>query len=133
MAGNAARDATGTTVTWRSSHGSYCDACKLYSSAYCPPSAIKDACVPDSITEPRAGRVRFVAAVTSVPAVTACPGPACVLTGSMCRWSGWTGLPSANNTRQVAQGAAPASRVVYVDNDRFKSGCAHAHRAVQTA
>ncbi len=28
-----------------------------------------------------------------------------------------TGLPSANNTHQVAQGAAPASRVVYVDND----------------
>jgi S-adenosyl methyltransferase len=28
-----------------------------------------------------------------------------------------TGLPSANNTHQVAQRAAPASRVVYVDND----------------
>jgi hypothetical protein len=28
-----------------------------------------------------------------------------------------TGLPSANNTHQVAQQAAPASRVVYVDND----------------
>jgi hypothetical protein len=28
-----------------------------------------------------------------------------------------TGLPSANNTHQVAQAAAPASRVVYVDND----------------
>ena len=28
-----------------------------------------------------------------------------------------TGLPSANNTHQVAQGAAPTSRVVYVDND----------------
>jgi hypothetical protein len=28
-----------------------------------------------------------------------------------------TGLPSANNTHQVAQSAAPASRVVYVDND----------------
>jgi S-adenosyl methyltransferase len=28
-----------------------------------------------------------------------------------------TGLPSANNTHQVAQGAAPQSRVVYVDND----------------
>jgi hypothetical protein len=36
-----------------------------------------------------------------------------------------TGLPSANNTHQVAQAAAPASRVVYVDNDRCKSGCAH--------
>ena len=29
-----------------------------------------------------------------------------------------TGLPSPNNTHQVAQRAAPASRVVYVDNDR---------------
>ena len=28
-----------------------------------------------------------------------------------------TGLPSANNTHQVAQAAAPQSRVVYVDND----------------
>jgi S-adenosyl methyltransferase len=28
-----------------------------------------------------------------------------------------TGLPSADNTHQVAQRAAPASRVVYVDND----------------
>jgi len=28
-----------------------------------------------------------------------------------------TGLPSANNTHQVAQEAAPRSRVVYVDND----------------
>ena len=37
-----------------------------------------------------------------------------------------TGLPSANNTHQVAQAAAPASRVVYVDNDHCKSGCAHA-------
>lgn len=38
-----------------------------------------------------------------------------------------TGLPTANNTHQVAQAAAPASRVVYVDNDHCKSGCAHAH------
>jgi S-adenosyl methyltransferase len=37
-----------------------------------------------------------------------------------------TGLPSANNTHQVAQEAAAQSRVVYVDNDRCKSGCAHA-------
>jgi hypothetical protein len=36
-----------------------------------------------------------------------------------------TGLPSADNTHQVAQAAAPESRVVYVDNDRCKSGCAH--------
>jgi hypothetical protein len=28
-----------------------------------------------------------------------------------------TGLPSANNTREVAQAVAPESRVVYVDND----------------
>jgi len=28
-----------------------------------------------------------------------------------------TGLPTANNTHEVAQAAAPASRVVYVDND----------------
>ena len=28
-----------------------------------------------------------------------------------------TGLPSANNTHQVAQAAAPQARVVYVDND----------------
>jgi hypothetical protein len=28
-----------------------------------------------------------------------------------------TGLPSANNTHEVAQAVAPASRVVYVDND----------------
>jgi S-adenosyl methyltransferase len=44
-----------------------------------------------------------------------------------------TGLPSANNTHEVAQAAAPESRVVYVDNDRCKSGCAHACRAGQTA
>jgi hypothetical protein len=37
-----------------------------------------------------------------------------------------TGLPTAENTHQVAQQIAPDSRVVYVDNDRFKSGCAHA-------
>jgi hypothetical protein len=28
-----------------------------------------------------------------------------------------TGIPSANNTHEVAQGVAPESRVVYVDND----------------
>src|ERR1043165_1503279 len=28
-----------------------------------------------------------------------------------------TGIPSANNTHQVAQAARPSSRVVYVDND----------------
>src|SRR5215469_5962699 len=28
-----------------------------------------------------------------------------------------TGLPSANNVHEVAQGVAPESRIVYVDND----------------
>ena len=42
-----------------------------------------------------------------------------------------TGLPSANNTHEVAQRMVPQSRVVYVDNDRCKSGCAHIHRAGQ--
>ena len=37
-----------------------------------------------------------------------------------------TGIPSADNTHEVAQRAAPDSRVVYVDNDHCKSGCAHA-------
>jgi S-adenosyl methyltransferase len=37
-----------------------------------------------------------------------------------------TGLPTADNTHQVAQSVAPESRIVYADNDRCKSGCAHA-------
>jgi hypothetical protein len=37
-----------------------------------------------------------------------------------------TGIPSAGNTHEVAQGAAPESRIVYVDNDRSTSGCVHA-------
>ena len=37
-----------------------------------------------------------------------------------------TGIPAAGNTHEVAQRAAPDARVVYVDNDRCKSGCAHA-------
>ena len=37
-----------------------------------------------------------------------------------------TGLPSADNTHEVAQAVAPEARVVYTDNDRCKSGCAHA-------
>jgi hypothetical protein len=37
-----------------------------------------------------------------------------------------TGLPSANNTHQVAQAAAPPSRVVYVDNDPIVLGHARA-------
>ena len=36
-----------------------------------------------------------------------------------------TGLPAASNTHEVAREAAPESRVVYVDNDRCKSSCAH--------
>lgn len=36
-----------------------------------------------------------------------------------------SGLPSASNVHEVAQDIAPESRVVYVDNDRCKSGCAH--------
>jgi hypothetical protein len=34
------------------------------------------------------------------------------------------GLPSADNVHEVAQRAAPESRVVYMDNDRCKSACA---------
>jgi hypothetical protein len=37
-----------------------------------------------------------------------------------------TGIPAAGNTHEVAQRVAPDARVVYVDNDRYKSGCAHA-------
>jgi hypothetical protein len=36
-----------------------------------------------------------------------------------------TGLPTAQNTHQIAQAIAPESRVVYVDNDRCKPCCAH--------
>jgi hypothetical protein len=42
-----------------------------------------------------------------------------------------TGLPTASNTHEVAQRAAPESRVVYVDNNHCKSGCAHSCRTVQ--
>ncbi|HEY4005646.1 MAG TPA: SAM-dependent methyltransferase [Pseudonocardia sp.] len=37
-----------------------------------------------------------------------------------------TGLPTMQNTHEVAQAIAPESKVVYVDNDHCKSGCAHA-------
>jgi S-adenosyl methyltransferase len=37
-----------------------------------------------------------------------------------------TGIPAADNTHEVAQRVAPEARVVYVDNDHCKSGCAHA-------
>jgi hypothetical protein len=36
------------------------------------------------------------------------------------------GLPTSPNTYEIAQSAAPDARVVYVDNDRCKSGCTHA-------
>jgi hypothetical protein len=39
-----------------------------------------------------------------------------------------TGLPTADNTHEVAQRVAPSSRIVYVDNDRCKSGCAHSRQ-----
>jgi hypothetical protein len=35
------------------------------------------------------------------------------------------GLPTDNNVHQVAEQFAPDTRVVYVDIDRSKSGCAH--------
>jgi hypothetical protein len=42
-----------------------------------------------------------------------------------------TGLPGAGNTHEIAQAIAPDSRIVYADNDRYKSGCAHACRTVR--
>jgi hypothetical protein len=44
-----------------------------------------------------------------------------------------TGLPTVRNTHEVAQEAAPDARIVYADNDRYKSGCAHARWAVRVA
>lgn len=44
-----------------------------------------------------------------------------------------TGIPSADNTHEVAQSVAPESRIVYVDNDRSKPGCSHACQAGQDA
>jgi S-adenosyl methyltransferase len=44
-----------------------------------------------------------------------------------------TGLPTTNNVHEVAQAVAPSSRIVYVDNDRCKSGCAHTSWAGQAA
>ena len=40
-----------------------------------------------------------------------------------------TGIPTANNPHEVAQSVAPDARVVYVDNDRYTSGCTHAYWA----
>jgi hypothetical protein len=39
-----------------------------------------------------------------------------------------TGIPSADNVHEVAQSLHPGARVVYVDNDHCKSGCAHGDR-----
>ena len=39
-----------------------------------------------------------------------------------------TGRPTQGNVHEVAQAANPDSRVVYADNDRCKSGCAHPRR-----
>jgi hypothetical protein len=39
-----------------------------------------------------------------------------------------TGLPTASNTHEVAQSVAPESRIVYVDNDHCKLGCAYPRR-----
>jgi S-adenosyl methyltransferase len=36
------------------------------------------------------------------------------------------GLPTADNTHEVAQRLATVARVVYVDHDRCQSGCVHA-------
>jgi hypothetical protein len=40
-----------------------------------------------------------------------------------------TGIPTLDNTHEVAQRVAPDSRIVYVDNDHHKPGCAHARYA----
>jgi hypothetical protein len=38
-----------------------------------------------------------------------------------------TGLPSLDNTHEVAQRAAPSSRIVYVDNDHRLPGSVHVY------
>jgi hypothetical protein len=42
-----------------------------------------------------------------------------------------TGIPTAGNVHEVAQEVHPGVRVAYVDNDRYKPGCAHASRIGQ--
>jgi S-adenosyl methyltransferase/Domain of unknown function (DUF397) len=37
-----------------------------------------------------------------------------------------TGIPTTPNTHEIAQAVAPGAKVIYADNDRCKSGCAHA-------
>jgi hypothetical protein len=44
-----------------------------------------------------------------------------------------TGLPTTSSVHEVAQQVAPSSRMVYVDNDRCKSGCAHTSWVVRAA
>src|SRR5277367_5371356 len=44
-----------------------------------------------------------------------------------------TGIPTSGSTHEIVQAIAPRSRVVYVDDDRCKSGCAHARRTGQAA
>src|SRR5438132_5374532 len=41
-----------------------------------------------------------------------------------------TGIPTEPNVHQIAQRIKPAARIVYVDNDRSKSGCVHPVRLV---
>jgi hypothetical protein len=36
-----------------------------------------------------------------------------------------SGLPTTSNVHEVAQDVVPSAHVVYADNDRCKSGCAH--------
>ena len=43
-----------------------------------------------------------------------------------------SGLPTAQNTHEVAQAVDPACRVVYADNDHCKSGCAHARCSLRS-
>jgi len=44
-----------------------------------------------------------------------------------------TGLPVRGHVQEVAQAVNPGARVVYADNDRCKSGCAHAEITVQSS
>ena len=44
-----------------------------------------------------------------------------------------SGLPSNGNVHDIAQAVDPGIHVVYVDNDRCKSGCAHRRWAGQAA
>jgi S-adenosyl methyltransferase len=42
-----------------------------------------------------------------------------------------SGLPSSPNVHEIAQDGGTGARVVYVDHDHCKSGCAHARWACQ--